>query len=649
MPGFDVYKGDGETPSWLPEDLVGANVVRTSQSFLEGWRKCPSMAVAEAQPTFGDRAAKGIIAHALVSNRIDLQGTFEELDKTAIGAACEELTAAGFIPDDIDELFSTARLYGDILTDLYLAKYHRYSPNLKAEQSGMLRWDTSHMPGDVDAIVMTGTADLIVTPGSHRFGVDWKGLALDTPIPTPEGFVPMGCLKVGDMVFDMHGTPTRVIGVSEIKNLDCYEVRFRNGETITCDAEHLWTLSDGSVVGVRDLARGDLIPVAAPLEERYTVPPPMDPWVLGFWLGDGNRSRGEVTKAEDSRCWQEFERLGYELGKIQRDPRSQRSVTRAIKGLAVPLRGCGQLKNKHIPTDILRWSVEDRQRFVQGFCDSDGSWNPQRGQAVWSQVDTEIADGFFAVLCSLGEKPYRWSHDASGFGLTVREYRVVWTPRVFNPFACEKGDPLTLKATKQNVVHEVASVTSVPSVPTVCIKVDSPTSTFLCGEAMIPTHNTGSQMPQPWQVQRYGIQWRAYAAMFELDEMFFEYPIAHNPPDGTKPNWVAARYNGVVHCKTNAAEREAFKAQLLTETMPVANLLLASTDPADHAATPTDWWCGSWCQRFVRFECVGGHTEIEWVATAHEKAGREIPVRAEQAEPVKRITPGGYPFNDEPF
>lgn len=649
MPGFDVYKGDGETPSWLPEDLVGANVVRTSQSFLEGWRKCPSMAVAEAQPTFGDRAAKGIIAHALVSNRIDLQGTFEELDKTAIGAACEELTAAGFIPDDIDELFSTARLYGDILTDLYLAKYHRYSPNLKAEQSGMLRWDTSHMPGDVDAIVMTGTADLIVTPGSHRFGVDWKGLDVTTPIATTDGWKKMGELAVGDSVFDMNGRPTKIVGKSDEKNLRCFEIRFHNGETIVCDEEHLWTLDDGQVIPVTELERGHRIPVAAPSGDRGMADHGIDPWVLGFWLGDGARRSNQVTKHAQSRCWAEIERCGYELGVIQKNSVESKAVTRTVLGLMPQLRAHDQIWNKHIPHDALSWPIEDRIALVQGFCDSDGSWNGLRRQATWNQTNKPLADGFYSLLCSLGEKPYRKTVQSKGFGLEVDNHVVSWTPRHFNPFRCEKGDDVVVRTTKYNALHKVVSVIEVDSRPTVCIKVASPTSTFLCGEAMIPTHNTGSQMPQPWQVQRYGIQWRAYAAMFELDEMFFEYPIAHNPPDGTKPNWVAARYDGVVHCKTNAAEREAFKAQLLAETMPVANLLLASTDPADHAATPTDWWCGSWCQRFVRFECVGGHTEIEWVATAHEKAGREIPVRAEQAEPVKRIIPGGYPFNDEPF
>jgi len=64
-----------------------------------------------------------------------------------------------------------------------------------------------------------------------------KALAIDTPIPNPNGFIPMGDIKVGDMVFDENGEPCSVLAVSEImKNHICYRVSFSDGGSIVADA-----------------------------------------------------------------------------------------------------------------------------------------------------------------------------------------------------------------------------------------------------------------------------------------------------------------------------------------------------------------------------------------------------------------------------
>jgi len=68
-----------------------------------------------------------------------------------------------------------------------------------------------------------------------------KALALDTPIPTPNGWTTMGELKTGDTVYGLNGKACNVIQAHEIlQNRDCYKVTFDNGEVITADAEHLW-------------------------------------------------------------------------------------------------------------------------------------------------------------------------------------------------------------------------------------------------------------------------------------------------------------------------------------------------------------------------------------------------------------------------
>lgn len=68
-----------------------------------------------------------------------------------------------------------------------------------------------------------------------------KALDIETPIPTPSGFVKMGDLQVGDVVFDEEGNPTEVVGAYDIEhNKECFEVLFSDGSSIIADAEHLW-------------------------------------------------------------------------------------------------------------------------------------------------------------------------------------------------------------------------------------------------------------------------------------------------------------------------------------------------------------------------------------------------------------------------
>lgn len=72
-------------------------------------------------------------------------------------------------------------------------------------------------------------------------GKTGKGKACDvkTPIATPNGWLTMGDLRVGDHVFDEAGQPTIVTGVyDQPAGRECFEVAFSDGETIVADAEH---------------------------------------------------------------------------------------------------------------------------------------------------------------------------------------------------------------------------------------------------------------------------------------------------------------------------------------------------------------------------------------------------------------------------
>lgn len=79
---------------------------------------------------------------------------------------------------------------------------------------------------------------LIIVAGRPGLG---KALALDTPLPTPDGWTTMGEVAVGDQLIAADGTPTTVTAAFEVMDdRPCYEVEFSDGSVIVTDAEHLW-------------------------------------------------------------------------------------------------------------------------------------------------------------------------------------------------------------------------------------------------------------------------------------------------------------------------------------------------------------------------------------------------------------------------
>lgn len=90
---------------------------------------------------------------------------------------------------------------------------------------------------------LAGQIDLLVKEGNSFSIIDWKGLPLDTKIPTIKGWTTMGEIQVGDKVFDMTGTPCAVIHKSEIHHNPCYKISFTNEDSIVADEDHRWLVS----------------------------------------------------------------------------------------------------------------------------------------------------------------------------------------------------------------------------------------------------------------------------------------------------------------------------------------------------------------------------------------------------------------------
>ncbi len=369
---------------------------------------------------------------------------------------------------------------------------------------------------------ISGFVDRLVVRRRKRVPIlscdDWKGLALGTLLPTPTGWTTMGAVRVGDQLFDQHGRPTTVTTVSALHERDCLRVTFDDGTTLICDDEHRWVTDDG-VVEARDLRPGAFVP-NVDVVQLPRRPLPLDPYVLGVWLGDGTRGDNRITNP-DPEVWAEIERRGFTLGVDQERNNENKAQTRCVRGLLPLLREVGLLGHKQVPAAYLRASGSDRLALLQGLMDTDGTWNRTRRQAVFTSCDKALAEAVRELVVSLGVNARLWTLTKHGFGKTVTAYDVTFTPWGFVPFLLPRKADLAMEDARaqsaypgrmKNRRRKVVTVTPTVTVTTKCITVDSPTETYLCTEAMLPTHNTGVMPPKYTLRQNLQLTVYAYAS-----------------------------------------------------------------------------------------------------------------------------------------
>ena len=226
---------------------------------------------------------------------------------------------------------------------------------------------------------------------------------------------------------------------------------------------------------------------------------PIDPYVLGIWLGDGTSTKAEITTADEEvldnirECGEAVARasgpLAWRVGGVghTRDPGSGRLTRNG--SLSSRLRNAGLLGNKHIPAIYLRASVQQRWSLLEGLMDSDG-YCDRWGRCEFTTTKEHLAEQVHELVCSLGFRPVIAKKPAMLNGVDHGpKYDVTFTPDrpVFR---------LTRKAVRQRRAgvfrrfRSIVDVRPVPSVPVRCIEVDSIDGIFLAGRSFIPTHNS---------------------------------------------------------------------------------------------------------------------------------------------------------------
>ena len=369
-----------------------------------------------------------------------------------------------------------------------------------------------------------------------------KALALDTRVPTPIGDRTIADIKEGDFVFGVDGKPARVLATSEIfKNRKCYEITFEDGDKVVCDEFHKWTVQTKSY---RRIAKYETCsdrkrPSFGQIDEngnktlqafqlakdfkrerkdkkgveyKYRVPVPkavefpekklpIDPYVLGVWLGDGDRHDNRITAGKE-----DLETLISELkkrdinifsvkefsGKYEvRIGKNYKEKTINKNDVREGLRAAGVWLNKHIPEEYLTASVDQRWELLRGLMDTDGTAS-KRGQCVFTQKSVVIIEGFSKLLTSLGIKHTIKHKDVKCGDKICEAYGVqFWVSKENTCFHYErKTARLKEKLSPRMNYKSIIDIKEVEPRDTKCIKIDREDGLFLCGERNTVTHNS---------------------------------------------------------------------------------------------------------------------------------------------------------------
>ncbi len=361
---------------------------------------------------------------------------------------------------------------------------------------------------------------------------------------TPDGLRRWGDLRVGDLVFAQDGSPTRITRVHDNGVVPLYRVTFDDGSSTLAGAEHWWKVrgrserrywkwdqqprskrsqaySKNNRVCPVD-ADGYAVLTTAQIVERNKAPDgarrqfeiprqgaaqfahrdlPVDPYVLGVWLGDGGRRSGRYTSA-DPEIVEEITRRGYRQS-------APNGLARTIYGMASHLRDLGLLHKysyeKSVPMVYRVGSVAQRMDLLRGLMDTDGCIGTDR-HCEYSTTSLRLAEDVVSLVRSLGgvalikatrsRKSYR---DAQGKKIVCRVcYRVtVTTP--FVPFLLPRKAARWRMPQTRYLTRYIDRIDPALPEDAMCIEIAHPSRCYLANDYIV-THNSAVLAWVAWNV-----------------------------------------------------------------------------------------------------------------------------------------------------
>lgn len=256
---------------------------------------------------------------------------------------------------------------------------------------------------------------------------------LYSKVLTPNGWVTMGSLKVGDEICGTNGTFQKVLGVFPQGEKEIYELIFSNGQRVECSEDHLWSIVHDRKKKVyttkeiidkkikRKKSNGNVdhlnyIPTTV-VNFKETEELPIDPLLVGLLIGDGSLCESgsiELSLAiGQEKILEEVvlpEGITYNV-KIDNVKHYARVKFKKIlyrdTNMHKYIDKIGLLNkksaDKFIPKEYLYSDIKNRERLLKGLTLSDGHIN-KKGLLEYSTISEQLALDVVELMRGLGKQ-----------------------------------------------------------------------------------------------------------------------------------------------------------------------------------------------------------------------------------------------------
>jgi len=330
--------------------------------------------------------SKGSRTHYLLENDLlKLYGSYKDVRQPIFECDSDQIRESNAMIDAGHKFIQLMHRRGAVLLDTEIVLG---SPELGYTGQPDKVWIIKNDKGEVGMII-----------------TDWKGLPLDTPILTNNGWKTMGTLTIDDKVYDKDGKLVNIKHVSNVKNKKCLKIKFDNNEEIVSDFEHRWLVFTDD-----DKIKKETVMTTQEIYNHYS-------------------SNQTILKID------------------------------ITNPLDIPINDSSILNKSH--RDRVTYLFDEVIKYKRRY---------------EGKIRLTIYDNYneiIALISSLGVKIYFIDDNTIEFYVN--------------------NDKMRHK--------EIISIEEVDSVPTKCIEVDSPTSTFLYGYTLSVTHNTNKA--KNFEVQPY--------------------------------------------------------------------------------------------------------------------------------------------------
>lgn len=265
-----------------------------------------------------------------------------------------------------------------------------------------------------------------------------KCLGRGTPVLMFDGTVKrVEDIAVGDLLMGPDSMPRRVLSLARGRE-PMYRVTPTKGDAYVVNESHILSLKrtgirsrpqypsqrGGQVVniGVLEYLRSSATFKhthkgwrAAVDFERHVELPPLEPYFLGLWLGDGHSNIAKITTADEEVAQYLAEYAGRVGMKVGWRDNSELSIVVEMQGATLTgrggtpimnaLRGLDLVRNKHIPHRFKTGSRQERLELLAGLIDTDGHYTG-KGYDV-TLASERLMDDLVFVARSLGFSAYK--------------------------------------------------------------------------------------------------------------------------------------------------------------------------------------------------------------------------------------------------